>query len=141
MSGKLFLDTGVLVASFSEIDHRRRGIARGLIREALQSHSAVIDSLIAREFCTIAREQFDQPMRASQLHDFVRVVLNPLCVPGTAGLDQAHGALDLAERWSLSFADAGVLASAIRIGCDIVVSDRPMAGRRYGPVDVRDPFG
>lgn len=140
MTDLTFLDTAVFVASFNEIDVRRRGVARGLIREALQLQRMVISEQVIAEFCREARQRFDLPMPSVRLHDYLRVVLVPLCrarQPGPAGW---HDCLDLADRWDLPLADAAIVSTAIQHGCRRLLTDRPYAGRRFGPLQCEDPF-
>lgn len=134
-----FLDTGILVACFAEVDHRRRGLARELVRAALADQQGVISPQVVTEFLREARERFEHPMSAAQAQAYLRTVLQPLCQVAWSA-EQEHEALDLAERHALVLGDARVLAAARRGECRILYTDGALAGRSFYTLRAVDPF-
>jgi len=57
--------------------------------------------------------------------------------PGSADV---LGAIDLHERFGISFWDAMIVQSAAALGCEVLYSEDLNAGHRYGEVLVVDPF-
>lgn len=131
-----FLDTNILVYAFEPADGTKQAAARSLIREAIADESFVISTQVLAEFySTAVRRRLMQPIRALELarlwgaHDVVPQT--PDLVVRSIALHQEH---------SLSFWDAQIVQAALDARCDLLLSEDMQHGRRFGALEVRNPF-
>lgn len=136
---RYFLDTGIFITSFSEIDQRARGLARGLIRNGLNRHQAVISQQVIEEFANHALHRFEQQMQVRDMHDYLRIVLGPLLQP-LQSVELVQNSLDLSERWRLPFTDAIIVSAAMACKCPLLYTTRAWAGEHFGPLSTQNPF-
>jgi predicted nucleic acid-binding protein len=127
-----FIDTNVLIYAFSD-DPRCAKAQECLARPFLLSVQAL------NEFSSVALRKLG--MSVSD----VRSAISDICflAEDVLPLDrEAHSrALDIVERYGLSFYDSLMLATACRAGCDIFLSEDMRSGLRIddGPLIV-NPF-
>jgi predicted nucleic acid-binding protein len=73
-----FIDSNVFVYLFDETDKRKREIADGIVRSALQAHSASISFQVAQEISNVVTRKLPTPMTAEDAGRFLEQVLGPL---------------------------------------------------------------
>lgn len=132
-----FLDTNVLLyaVSTAKTEESKTKIARAL----LQSAAWVWSAQVAAEFIrasTSARQP--KPLTRIEARRWVEtwMAFPMVTVDGLLVLE----AVDLAERFQISYFDAQILAAAKRIGCAMVYSEDLNHGQDYGGVRVVNPF-
>jgi predicted nucleic acid-binding protein len=132
LAERIFLDTNILIYAFAE-DHRQT-LARRLIREPFELS---VQSL--NEFANAARRklQLDWERVEWALGDLIEAcqTIHPLT------LDIHLRGVALAERFNLQFYDATLLASAIKGGCTIFLSEDMQDGMIIEDrLIIRNPF-
>lgn len=70
--------------------------------------------------------------------EFVRKLMNCAFVPTDAELIQA--AIELRQRFQVSYWDAAIIAAAQRLGATTIYSEDLSHGQHYGSVQVVNPF-
>lgn len=131
-----FFDTNVLVYSRDPDDVAKRTLARSLIEEAIEDESFVISTQVLVEFyATAVRRRLLGPAQALELtrfwggHD---------TVPHTA--DLVIRGLELHQAHSLSVWDGLIVQAALDARCDVLLSEDLQHGRRFGDLEVANPF-
>ena len=131
-----FFDTNVLVYSHDPREPKKREIARALIGEAIGADAFVLSTQVLVEFyAACVRRKLLAPIRALSLvklwseHDTVSQTPD-LVVRGLA-LHQDH---------SISMRDALVIQAALDARCDVLLSEDLQHGRRFGDLEIRNPF-
>lgn len=139
MSDRAFLDTNILVYTFDDSAPDKRETARGLVRRALEDGGAIISWQVVQEFLSLASRKFARVLCAADRARYLQGVLAPLCeVFPTVEL---YGvALDVQERWQLSFYDASILAAALVADCGTVFTEDLHHGLVVRGLSVVDPF-
>ena len=136
MNAEVFLDTNILVYSFDKGDPRRQRIAKERL-----------DVLFTRQACVavsiqVIQEFIHTMLRKGETLDFLREVteyyLRRDVIENTAGL--LRRALDVQERFQLSFYDANIIAAAQLSGAKELWSEDFNTGQDYGGVVVVNPF-
>ena len=140
MSADYFLDTNVLVYSFDDNEPIKRDAARKLIAAALRRGSGVVSWQVVQEFLNVARHKWEKPMSAEDAHEYLNGTLEPLCaVFPSATLWRS--ALSLQVQSQYRFYDCLIVASALQCGAKILYSEDLQAGRRFGNLQIHNPFG
>lgn len=131
-----FFDTNILVYAQDGRDPAKRALAQSLVAEAIEDEELVVSTQVLAEFyATVLRRKILAPASALAL---VRLWSENDVVPQTPEL-LLHG-LELQQAHSLSVWDALVIRAAIEARCDILLSEDLQAGRRFGELEIVNPF-
>ena len=137
MAPGCFLDTNVLLYAVSNASSERG--KRDLSRELLQQDDWTVSVQVLQEF-------YVQAIRASRpdaLHpEEARALIVSWCrfkvQPNT--LTVLNLALDIHQRYSLSYWNAAIFAAANLAQCTLILTEDLSDGGRYGNVLARNPF-
>jgi predicted nucleic acid-binding protein len=131
-----FFDTNVLVYSVDRGEPAKRPLARTLIEQAIVEDSFVVSTQVLVEFyATCARRRL---LGAAQALALVTFWTEHDTVPQTP--DLVLRGLALHQAHSLSIRDALIVQAAIDARCDVLLSEDLQGGRRFGELEVADPF-
>jgi predicted nucleic acid-binding protein len=139
MSVEFFLDTNVLVYSFDETAPAKREKSQALIEAALRSGHGAISWQVVQEFLNVALRKWERPMTPTDAVEYLGATLAPLCsvFPTTTIW---RSALSLQIESQYRFYDSLIVASALQCGAKILYSEDLQSGRRFGNLELRDPF-
>jgi predicted nucleic acid-binding protein len=133
---RVFFDTNILVYTLDADTPRKRDLARAVVDEAIAGDSFVVSTQVLAEFySTIIRGKLTRRERAVELvqlwgaHD---------TVPHTA--DLVLRGIALHQEHSLAFWDALIVQAALDASCDLLLTEDLQHGRRFGGLEVRNPF-
>ena len=139
MSADYFLDTNVLVYSFDETAPTKREKSRALIETALRTGSGTISWQVVQEFLNVALHKWERPMETGDAVEYLGSTLVPLCaVFPTPTLWRS--ALSLQTQSQYRFYDSLIVSSALQCGVKILYSEDLQAGRRFGDLEIKNPF-
>jgi predicted nucleic acid-binding protein len=131
-----FFDTNVLVYSRDPDDAAKRALARTLIEGAIEDESFVVSTQVLVEFyATSVRRRLLGPAQAL---DLVRFWGGHDTVPHTP--DLVTRGLELHQAHSLSIWDGLIVQAALDARCDVLLSEDLQHGRRFGSLEVANPF-
>lgn len=130
----VFLDANVLLYLASNEPHKA-SMARALLIDPLTDRR--ISTQIVGEIANVARRKSKKPWAEiaafiRELHRFVRVE--------SVHVDDQFLAFSIAHATGYSFWDSQMLATASRVGAEIVYSEDLQHGRVVGPLTIRNPF-
>ena len=131
-----FIDTNVLLyaASNAVDDTAKRGVARGLLaRDDIAFSAQVLQEFYA---AAIAKKHLQMT------HLEAKAVLESLAAYPICPIsrDLVLEAIDLKERFGISYWDAAIVAAARQMNCQAIYSEDLNAGQDYGGVVVINPF-
>lgn len=130
-----FVDTNVVVYALGGQDPAKQAVAQRLLAERGASRASLSTQVLA-ETCSVLTRKLrwapDDALAAATLLKQLRVVA---LTPETQ-LD----ALRLAVEHRLSGWDAMVVQAALQAGCDVLLSEDLQPGRRFGSLEVVNPF-
>ena len=131
-----FFDTNILVYSRDPDDAAKRAVAQALIEESLEEESFVVSTQVLVEFyATSVRRRLLGPAQAL---DLVRFWGAHDTVPHTAEL--VTRGLELHQAHTLSIWDGLIVQAALDAHCDVLLSEDLQDGRRFGDLEVANPF-
>lgn len=131
-----FFDTNILLYADDADAGPKTELARNLLRQAMLQRSGVISTQVLQEFYVNARKKLNLDGAAARAR--VEVYLGFDVV--TVGPGLLLSAIDLHRLDSLSFWDALIVRSAEQAGCAVLYSEDLQHGRRFGALQVVDPF-
>jgi len=138
MSARYFVDTNILVYAHDVSAGVKHGRARALVEDLWRSRSGVVSTQVLQELSVNVRKKAAHPLDLRATRDLVsdylawHVVVND----GNAVL----AALDLEDRYKVSFWDALVIHAAQAAGVELLYSEDLSDGQRYGDVRVVNPL-
>ena len=137
MAPGCFLDTNVLLYAVSTSETKRR--KRDLARELLQDDDWTLSIQVLQEFYVQAtRVTRPDALTAAEARELIACWSRFLVQPITWEVLQL--ALDLQQRYPLSYWDAAILAAAECADCSLLLSEDLADGGQYGGIRVRNPF-
>ena len=138
MSDRYFVDTNILMYAHDTSAGAKHERARALVEELWRDRSGVVSTQVLQELAVNLRRKTAKPLDAKATREVVadylawQVVVN--------GGDSILEALDLEERYQISFWDALVVHAAQSAGTTVLYSEDLSDGQRYGPIRVINPF-
>jgi predicted nucleic acid-binding protein len=138
MSGRCFVDTNILVYAHdvsAGVKHER---ARALLEELWHSRAGVVSTQVLQELSVSVRKKSAHPLGLQETRELVSDYLAWHVVVNDG--DAVLGALDLEERYKVSFWDALVIHAAQTAGAEVLYSEDLSDGQRYGDVRVVNPL-
>lgn len=136
MSAEYFLDTNILVYAFDQTASEKKARALQLIDV---DQNWAISWQVIQEFSSVALHRFATPVKPGFLSDFIEFVLWPKCtVLPTQSTYQS--ALEIQAQTKYCYYDSLILAAAIESGATQLLTEDLQSGRRFGPVQVSNPF-
>ena len=139
MNDKVFLDTNIIVYAHDDAAPEKKAKAEAIILDGLRSERVAISAQVLSEFYVTVTRKIKKPMSIAKAKREV-ILLSNL---ETADVDvpMIGRAIDLQERWRISFWDGLIIAAAEQTHCATVFSEDLSDGQTYGAVTVRNPFG
>lgn len=139
MHGRFFLDTNVFVYSFDDSAAAKAKRAVSLIREAVETRKGVVSYQIVQEFFNVAVRRFANPMSAADADHYMSTVFRPLWTVHSSEL-LFRNALRICEDDRLPWYDSLAIAAAIEAECDVLYSEDLQHSRRFGSLQILNPF-
>lgn len=139
MSVDYFLDTNVLVYSFDDTAPTKRKISEDLIGETLRSGRGAISWQVVQEFLNVALHKWDLPMTSSDAAEYMSTTLEPLCTVFPSP-SLWRTALTLQAQSQYRIYDSLIIAAAIQCGAKTLYSEDLQSGRRFGNLEIQNPF-
>ena len=138
LAGVTFVDTNILVYSHDTHDEVKHRVAENLLAQLWTSGLGVLSTQVLQEFYNAASRKLQPPMTPQQARQVIRdysdwclVDTDPLLIISASRLSEQH---------SINFWDALIVEAALRAGADELVTEDLQHGRRFGKLQVRNPF-
>lgn len=121
MSDRVFIDTNVLVYAFDLKNPQKQATAKKLLKAFFDKDGYFISTQIVNEFCYAALRKFSPPLKNEALKEFVSSL--PSFKILQIGRDTTLSALSLMDKYSLSYWDSLIAATAVANKCTILYTE------------------
>ena len=133
-----FIDTNILVYAFDLSAGRKYQIASQLVRECWENETGCLSIQVLQEFYVTVTRKITNPLESVIARQIISDLAEwRLQTPGASDVLQA---IDYQLNHHLSFWDAMILQSAVRLGCAQIWTEDMNHGQSFGPVRVVNPF-
>lgn len=138
MSDKRFVDTNILMYAHDTAAGAKHERARALVTALWQDRTGVVSTQVLQELAVNLQKKAARPLDARATREVIvdyltwQVVVNA----GESILE----ALDLEQKYRISFRDALIISAAEAAGVSVLYSEDLSDGQRYGTVEVVNPF-
>jgi len=138
MSIEAFVDSNVLVYAHDRGAGEKHTQARDLVARLWRERSGALSTQVLQELVVNVRRKAARPIPESEVRDLVADYLRwEVVVNDGASILEA---LDLGERFQISFWDALIVQAANATGATVLYSEDLNTGQVYGGVRVENPF-
>ncbi len=138
MSDRYFVDTNILMYAHDTAAGAKHDRARTLVEELWRERSGVVSTQVLQELCVNLQRKTARPLDSKATRDIAADYLTWHVVVNDG--NSILGALELQERYKISFWDALVIHAAQTAGVATLYSEDLSDGQRYGGVQVRNPL-
>jgi predicted nucleic acid-binding protein len=138
MSAECFVDTNILVYAHDAAAGIKHTRARALVEDLWRTRSGAVSAQVLQELCVDLQRKAARPLDARAVREIVVDYLTWKVVVNTG--ESILEALEIQERYQLSFRDALVIQAAERSGASILYSEDLSDGQVYGSIRVVNPL-
>ena len=138
MNGRYFVDTNILMYAHDRTARAKHQRAVALVEELWRDRSGVVSTQVLQELCVNLRRRAGRPLDCKATRDIVADYLSWRVVVNNG--DSILEALELQERYRISFWDALVVGAAQSSGADVLYSEDFSDGQSYGSVRAVNPL-
>jgi predicted nucleic acid-binding protein len=138
MSARSFVDTNVLVYAHDRGAGSKHAAARELVQSLWEERSGIVSTQVLQELYVNLRRKTARPLPLPELRLLLSDYLRWDLVVNTG--ESILEALELEDRYRLSFWNALIVQAAQAGGADTLYSEDLGHGQRFGPVRVVNPF-
>ena len=138
MSGKIFLDSNVLVYVFDEDSPSKQRIAQRILRRAGTAGGYTLSTQVLQEFYVSVTRKLARPLPHRAAFEATRNLaqLHLVQVDG----QMIFQAIELSQKHALSFWDALILEAARGSGCRALLTEELQDGWTLDGLTVENPF-
>ena len=135
---KIFVDTNVLVYAYDRGAGEKHARALSLVEKLWMEGNGVLSTQVLQEFYVNVRRKAQKPISHDQARALITDYLswNPVVNDGATLLE----AIDVEQRFKLSFWDAMIVVAAQRSSASVLFSEDFNDGQKFGSVQVQNPF-
>jgi predicted nucleic acid-binding protein len=138
MSGKVFVDTNILIYAHDVSDPAKQRRAVQLIDQLWDEKRGVLSTQVLQEMAVNARKSIRNPITFVQARRLIEGLLAWEVVVNRP--DSVLRAMEIEQRFQISFWDAMIVQAAQSAGCEILYSEDLSHGQEYDGVLVVNPF-
>jgi len=136
MSVDCFLDTNVIV--YAATGRGAEDAKRERALELIETYEFGLSAQVLQEFYVTVVRKIEIPLAPAEALEWIEQLEVFPCLPVDPGLVKI--AAELSLRHHISYWDGAILAAAESLGAPILYTEDLSHGRRYGPVQVLNPF-
>jgi predicted nucleic acid-binding protein len=138
MSGRVFLDTNILVYAYDSHSRQKQEKAQDIVKQAVRDEKSAISAQVLGEFFTVVTRKIENPLGPEEAQELFNTfsILHVVEVD----LELVNRAIDAHRRYGISYWDSLIIAAAERASCATVLSEDLSHGQSYFGISVMDPF-
>jgi len=133
-----FVDTNILVYAYHQTAGSKHESARGLMDRLWDDGEGVLSTQVLQEFYVAVTRKIPQPIASRRAREII-ADLGTWTV-ATLEVPEILSASEISDRYRVNFWVGLILAAAQKEDAEILWSEDPNDGQKYGGVVVRNPF-
>ena len=138
MEDRIFVDTNILVYAHDVSAGIKHSTAKSLILELWKSKSGCLSIQVMQEFYVSVTQKVPHPMDYIAAIGIIRDL--SYWKVHEPKVDDVLYAVDIQQRYHISFWDAMILQSALQLECSMIWSEDLNPGQVYESVKLMNPF-
>jgi len=138
MPAKVFVDTNILVYAHDISAGAKHERARDLVASLWQDETGCLSLQVMQEFYVSITQKVAHPIDPSNAQKIIRDL--SYWRVHEPKVDDVLAAIELQQRYRLSFWDAMILQNAVQLECNLIWSEDLNPGQVYAGVALVNPF-
>jgi predicted nucleic acid-binding protein len=138
VSDKYFVDTNILIYAHDSSAGDKHRHAQALLQELWDAGNGVLSTQVLQELCVNLRRKVSRPVPYDELRRMVEDYMSWEVVVN--GRESTIQALEIANRFKISYWDALVIYAAERSGANTLYSEDLAHRQKFMTVEVVNPF-
>lgn len=138
MSDRYFVDKNILMYAHDTAAGAKHDRAKALVEQLWRDRTGAVSTQVLQELCVNLRRKAGRRLDARATREIVVDYLSWHVVVNDGGA--IVEALELEDRYKISFWDALVVQAAQTAGAEVLYSEDLSEGQRYGSVRVVNPL-
>lgn len=138
MTGKIFLDTNIIVYAHDRSSGKKNLIAEDILRYLWESKRGIISVQVMQEFYVIITRKIPRPFKIKDAKKIIEYLMTWQVV-----INDSHtvlSAIDIQKKHKFSFWDSLILQSSIQGNADMLFSEDLSDGFAIGNLEIINPF-
>ena len=135
---RVFLDTNVLVYAHDRSAGEKHQTARDVVLDLWERGLGILSTQVLQEFFTAVTRKIAKPMGTASARQIIEDLLKWSVVVNDG--DSILAAVDILDRYKLSFWDSLIIQAAVRGGADLLLSEDLSDGQTIHGVRIHNPF-
>ncbi len=135
---RTFVDTNVLVYAHDSSAGRKNEIARDTLLDLWESGMGILSTQVLQEFFTTLTRKIAKPVESASARQIIEDLLKWTVVINDG--DSILAAIDIYNRYKLSFWDSMIVQAAVRGGAEVLLSEDMSDGQIIHGVRISNPF-
>lgn len=138
MTGKIFIDTNILIYAHDLDAGVKQTTAAALLRQLWEEETGVLSTQVIQEFYVNVTRKIPRPLSPAQARGLLADYFTwPVVINDTESIRRAS---EIEERHRISFWDALIIAAAVQGGVDRIISEDLNAGEISEGIQIVNPF-
>jgi predicted nucleic acid-binding protein len=137
MSAKTFVDTNVLIYAHDMDAAAKQETAKKVLQELWSERTGVLSVQVLQEFYVNVTRKIPRPISKPSARLVVSTYVN-WCIDTTPA--EVESAFRIEDKWHIGFWDALIVASAVKSGANLILSEDMNTGQVISGVRVENPF-
>lgn len=137
MTGRLFVDTNILIYALDPADPRKRSVSADLLRQTIKNHTLTLSPQSLNECYRVLIDR-RKLMSVADARTYVRTLAPWAIAPLDAGTTER--AWEVQDKARLSWWDSLMVAAALRAECRLFVSEDLHDGAVIDGMRIASPF-
>jgi len=140
MSGKTkeFIDTNILVYAYDNTAGKKHDVAKKLLRKLWENKTGVLSLQVFQELYVVLTKKIKNPLSPDEALELIKdYTYWEIHLPG---INDFFDAIKIQKKFKISFWDAMIINSAIKMNCQVIWSEDLNPGQEYDRVKALSPF-
>lgn len=138
MTDKVFIDTNVLVYAYDISAKKKHEVAVSVIENLWYSDTGILSSQVLSEFFVVVTRKIPNPLSVNIAKSIIKDFLTWDIIPIYE--DSVLDAIEILQKYNLSFWDAMIVESALRGGASLLLSEDFSDGMEIEKLKIQNPF-
>jgi predicted nucleic acid-binding protein len=135
---RFFFDTNILVYAYDSSEPCKQDTAQKLLEEGIREETGTVSVQVLGEFFNVVTRRIKNLMSPAEAQKLIK--LFGLMNVAQIDLAKVHLAIEIHERYQITYWDSLIVAAASQLGCKTIVSEDLNPGQQYNGVLVVNPF-
>ncbi|GLI53845.1 PIN domain-containing protein [Thermodesulfovibrio yellowstonii] len=138
MTDKIFVDTNVLVYAYDISANKKHEVAVSVIENLWYSGNGILSSQVLSEFFVVVTRKIPNPLSVEIAKSIIKDFLTWDVIPIYE--DSVLDAIDILQKYNLSFWDSMIVECALRGGASLLLSEDFSDGLEIEKLRIQNPF-